>query len=101
MAHIFFELLITLGALVYTALSIYEINIFRGYRSIVEFAVVTGLCAIISYVGSFLPPPHELLMLGAQLRKLTGSDSVVHSILFIRAFLDLGAKIRLEGDYSV
>jgi hypothetical protein len=47
-AHIFNELIITMGALAYTGLSIFEVFAFRGYRSIVEFAVVTGLCAIVS-----------------------------------------------------
>jgi hypothetical protein len=42
------ELIIALGALAYTGLSVWEIFVFRGYRSIVEFAVVTGLCAVIS-----------------------------------------------------
>jgi hypothetical protein len=98
MAHIFFELLITLAALVYTALSIYEINIFRGYRSIVEFAVVTGLCAIISYV---IPQKARVFPNAPSAEANWLLNSAVHSILFIRAWLDLGAKIRLEGDYSV
>ncbi|ETS79859.1 hypothetical protein PFICI_07388 [Pestalotiopsis fici W106-1] len=47
-AHVIVEFLIALGALAYTGLSVWEIFVFRGYRSIVEFAVVTGLCAVIS-----------------------------------------------------
>lgn len=48
MGHIIMELIIALGACAYTGLSVWEVFVFRGYRSIVEFAVVTGLCAVIS-----------------------------------------------------
>jgi hypothetical protein len=54
--HICMELFITLGALAYTGLSIYNIRVFLGYRSVVEFGVVTGLCAIISCVLPRLEP---------------------------------------------
>ncbi|KAI1863718.1 hypothetical protein JX265_003854 [Neoarthrinium moseri] len=48
-AHIIMELIIALGALAYTGLSIWEVFVFRGYRSIVEFAVVTGLLAAMPF----------------------------------------------------
>lgn len=57
MAHIFVEIIITLGALAYTALSIVEIWLFRRdrytgiYGGIIEYSVLTGLCAVISYVA--------------------------------------------------
>ncbi|KAH8203800.1 hypothetical protein TruAng_001977 [Truncatella angustata] len=73
-AHIIMELIIALGALAYTGLSVWEIFVFRGYRSIVEFAVVTGLCAVISGC---------------------------HSILFARALADNGSKRRIEENYNV
>ncbi|KAH8664587.1 hypothetical protein BX600DRAFT_512602 [Xylariales sp. PMI_506] len=70
-AHIIMELIITLSALAYTGLSIYEVYVFRGYRSIVEFAVVAGLCAIISGF---------------------------HAILLVRAYIDSSSNRR--GDDS-
>ncbi|KAI0123491.1 hypothetical protein BJ170DRAFT_642026 [Xylariales sp. AK1849] len=74
MWHLVVELIITLGALAYTGLSIYEVYVFRGYRSIVEFAVATGLCTIIS---------------------------CIHTVLFIRALMELGARRKNEGNYAV
>lgn len=76
MAHMIMELIISLGALAYTGLSVWEVFVFRGYRSIVEFAVVTALCGIISGC---------------------------HSILFVRAMVDHGSKRRTapESNYNV
>ncbi|KAK6212366.1 hypothetical protein LQW54_005319 [Pestalotiopsis sp. IQ-011] len=73
-AHVIVEFLIALGALAYTGLSVWEVFVFRGYRSIVEFAVVTGLCAVIS---------------------------LCHSILFARALVDHDSKRKREDGYPI
>jgi hypothetical protein len=99
MAHIFVELIITLGALVYTALSIFEIiSIMRytRYTGIVDFVILTALCAIVSYVSLRKPPFFYYLRVRAN--RLI---SVIHAILTVRAFKNLAAKNKGEANYSV